>query len=195
MLKILLIFYLINMILCNNNSQIKGMEPSINLLEKQIQVNKSMTNITNKHERHEIEPRAEDLDQLIKINKKKVTSQNETNIKKNAENYGEYMHDQVIGFHGANLSNNKNLMNLNDSKPADLDDYSKWIELEKNLSKLNRFKRLHQEISNLEKNIDYKEDRLVVDNRKQNKKKLSAKLEMTIQQIEHGERKLKRFDL
>lgn len=112
--------------------------------------------------------------------------------------YGEKFHDLIIGFHGSVL----NQSNLNDSKPADLDDYARWIELEKNLSKLSRFKKLHEEITNFESvnlnreryDVSEEDERIVVE-AKLKDHKLSKKLELTIQQIEHSERKKKRSDL
>jgi hypothetical protein len=163
--------------------EVKSIEPSVDLLEKNIQIQHLSTQKVLAY--HEIEPRVDDLEKLININ---ISIQQAKSSSRQI--YGEQFHDQIIGFHGALLS----ISNLNSSRPADLDDYVKWIELEKNLSKLNRFKKLHEEIYKFEKKLetrrDDSEDLIVID-----KKKLSKKLELTIQQIENNERKFKRSDL
>lgn len=167
----------------NIKQEIGILEPSAHLLEKIIEINK--TSQIDVNQTHKFEPNVEKLEDLISVHV------NTSTAPVAAQSYGEYFHDQIIGFHGAIL----NLTNWNVTKTADLDDYAKWIELEKNLSKLNRFKKLHEEISDFE-NIQLsvrndEDDRIVV----VKDKKLSKKLELTIQQIEHNERKHKRFDL
>ena len=164
--------------------ELKHIDPSIDLIEKRIHI-QTLPTVNTSIARHDIEPRVVDLENMLSINISTKSVQVPID-----QLFGEQFHDQIIGFHGAVL----NVSNFNSSKPADLDDYAKWIELEKNLSKLNRFKKLHEEISDFEKKLetrhDDSEDLIVIDRRK-----LSKKLELAIKQIENNERKLKRSDL
>jgi hypothetical protein len=144
---------------------LSNMEPSNDLLENQIKVNHS-DNLVN---------------ETARINR--------IDILPNYE-----------GAHGVMMSGDETYVRdaSNDSrtlKPADLDDFKTWMANEDKSSKLNRFKRLAEEFSNLNKHMDDHDFQVINDNLNalRDGKNPGEKLASVIKELEEEETRKRKF--
>ncbi|CAF0755101.1 unnamed protein product [Brachionus calyciflorus] len=195
-------------------------EPSLNKLEKLIQI-KSKNNYAYKNKAVKMEPSISLIENEFERNdplfKRKLTSTNGFNlseigplfgdlakvIKIPFENKFESKRLKVFlpgyeSFHGEIAHNNQFYQHnksssdfLTQGKGADINDFKKWIEKESKVSRLERFKQLHEEFSKLGNQKVHEHD--FEDLHMTPNTRHIAKLEIAIKQIELEEeqRKLK----
>ena len=159
--------------------QQKQLEPSLTYLEKQIAIPVSDSNKTTVREPLIILPGYEGF-------------------------HGVMNHDDEGYQHGAHEADERA---KNKAKSADLDDYKAWLDNQQKVSKLVRFKKLHEEFSQLSKRRHtYRhrdDDRFLIDPSSLNEENVVAlnlnslvrmeeKLVLTIKKLEEEERKRKK---
>lgn len=166
----------------DNNKRILNMEPQVDgrLPYDRFKYGRVMRAEKLKH----VEPSFDQLEKMIEI---KNGSLNEApEIRRNDTL------PSLDGFHGVLMFDNESAL-VNDSsriKPADLDDFKKWMTNQASESRLDRFKRLNDEFETLNRKMeDHDVQRADRDADEEARGKPSEKLKRAIREIEMADRK------
>lgn len=169
---------------------ISNMEPSLGQLEEKLVhgisgFNHNKNKPTGKMHLTSLEPSVDFLEAQLKVEHDTKLDKNETKIFLPGYEgfHGIIEHDNEAFQHDGNKSDH-----LSSVKPADIDDFKNWLENQSKVSKIGRFKRLHEEFSNLNRRMDDHDFGPESDKSKVDEKDPGVKLEKAIRELEEAEK-------